>query len=173
MTGTAIQLIAYLGRFASDNKKRFNLTEHKEIRGLNANAYYWVLCEKIAIKSGVKKAVVHNNNLRALQLCVWVGGRPALVALPDTDEAEKWALENDEYHYAPTKQKEVVLGQTKRWYCVLRGSKTFNTEEFSCLIDLAIQDAEALGIETITPAEKQKMMEIYGKSYERKHHTTT
>lgn len=38
-----------------------------------------------------------------------------------------------------------------------RGLREFSTQEFSHLLDLLIQDAEALGIETLTPAELARM----------------
>lgn len=173
MIGTAIQIIAYLGKYASDNAKKFEVTERKEKRSLNANAYYWMLCGKVAQKTRVSTARIHNENLRALSVPEKIGEQLVTVTLPDTDEAEKQALESTTYHLRPTSQvKEGRHGKMYRTYIMLRGSHTFCTEDMSALIDLMVQEAEAQGIETITPAEKQRMMELYGKAYEKKHHTT-
>ena len=46
MVGTANKLITYLIEQTKD--KQFELKEFKEKRSLNANAYCWVLCDKIA-----------------------------------------------------------------------------------------------------------------------------
>ena len=173
MTGTAIQVIAYLGQFASDNKKKFEVKEHKDKRSLNANAYYWMLAGKVAQRTHVSTARIHNENLRALSVPERIGEKLVTVTLPDTEEAEEQTLESMTFHLRPTSQvREGKDGTMYRTYIMLRGSHTFCVDDMSALIDLMVQDAEALGIETITPAEKQKMMELYGKSYERKHHTT-
>lgn len=43
---------------------------------------------------------------------------------------------------------------------MLRGSHTFNVAEMSGLLDLMIQEAEAQGIETITPDELAHIREM-------------
>lgn len=172
MTGTALQIIAWLGKFVNANKK-FTITEAKEKRSLQANAYYWTLLGKIAQKTRVSTARIHNENLRNMSVPERIGGQIVTVVLPDTDEAEAQALESETYHLKPSSQvKEGKNGKMYRTYFLLKGSHTFCTEEMSALIELAVQDADAIGIETITPAEKHKMMELYGRTYAKKHHAT-
>ena len=169
MIGTALQAIAYLGRFASDTSKKFEVHERKEKRSLNANGYYWVLCGKVAQKIRVSTARIHNENLRALSVPERIAEGLVTVTLPDTDEAEAEALESTTYHLRPTSQvREGKGGKMYRTYIMLRGSHTFNVHEMSALIDLMVQEAEAQGIETITPAEQQKMMERYGVQIQKK-----
>jgi hypothetical protein len=43
---------------------------------------------------------------------------------------------------------------------MLRGSHDMNATEMSALIELAVQDAKELGIETLTPQELQHMKEL-------------
>ena len=163
MIGTALQVIAYLGKYASDTKKKFEVSEKKEKRSLSANAYYWVLCGKVAQKTRVSTARIHNENLRALSVPERMGDKIVTVVLPDTDEAEEQVLESETYHLRPTSQvREGRNGIMYRTYIMLRGSHTFCVEDMSALIDLIVQEAEAQGIETITPEEKRKMMERYG-----------
>lgn len=172
MTGTAIQIIAYLERYVADAKKQFDVRERKEKRSLSANAYYWTLCGKLAQALHISTARIHNENLRAMSVPERIGEQLVTVMLPDTDEAEEQALESETYHLRPTSQvRDGKNGIQYRTYIMLRGSHTFNTQEMSALIDLIVQEAEAQGIDTITPAEKQRMMELYGKAYEKKHHT--
>ena len=48
--------------------------------------------------------------------------------------------------------------------CTVRcyfGSSTYNTHEMSDLINGTITEAEGLGIETITPAEKERMLSLW------------
>jgi hypothetical protein len=44
------------------------------------------------------------------------------------------------------------------FYRVCRGSHTYNSKEMSILIDGTVQEAKNLGIETIPPAELQRMV---------------
>jgi hypothetical protein len=46
MTGTQIELINYL--LLQDKDKKFEIKEYHEKRSLDANAYCFVLCQKIA-----------------------------------------------------------------------------------------------------------------------------
>ena len=158
MIGTAIQIIAYLGKYASDNKKRFEVKEKREKRSLSQNSYYWTLLGQVAKVTRIPAAKIHNGNLRALSLPERIEGKLVTVTLPDTDEAEDQISNSETYHLKPTSQ---VLngrgGVLYRTYILLRGSSTFNTEEMSALLDLMIQEAETQGVDTLTPIERERM----------------
>ncbi|WP_185752662.1 hypothetical protein [Butyrivibrio sp. AE2032] len=49
----------------------------------------------------------------------------------------------------------------------MRGSHTYNTVEMARLIDGVIGEAKELDIETITVTERDKMLEQWGKAYEK------
>ena len=63
-------------------------------------------------------------------------------------------LEAEAYHLNPTSQ---VLtdrhGRPVRTYVFMRGSSDYDTKEMSVLVDGLVQEAQALGIETLTPRE--------------------
>lgn len=127
----------------------WDIKEHKERRTLSQNAYYWKLITEVAKKQRHSVPYVHNTELRAARYARWFDDELVLVSIPDTDDAEAQVMEQMEYHLAPTNRRE----GDKRIYVMLRGSSEFNTAEMSHLLDLLIQDAQALGIETMTPAE--------------------
>lgn len=157
-TGKANELVLFL--MNADRDTVWELTEHKEKRSLSQNSYYWCLCGKVAQKTRVPTAVIHNQNLRDLGLVLRINEELVPIYLPDTDEAEKTALSADTYHIKPTSHvKEGKDGKLFRCYVMLRGSSTFNTEEMTALLDLMIQEAKAQGIETMTPDELAKMRE--------------
>lgn len=151
MVGNSKQIMAYL--LEQDNEIIWDLKEHKDKRSLSQNAYYWKLITEVARKQKKSVPYIHNTELRAARYARWFDGQLVLVQIPDTDETEAEVMEQTEYHLAPTNQR--ILD--KRVYVMLRGSSELNTTEFSHLLDLLIQDAEALGIETITPAELQRI----------------
>ena len=127
----------------------WDIKEHKERRTLSQNAYYWKLITEVAKKQRHSVPYIHNTELRAARYARWFDDELVLVGIPDTDDAEAQVMEQMEYHLAPTNRRE----GDKRIYVMLRGSSEFNTAEMSHLLDLLIQDAQALGIETMTPAE--------------------
>ena len=158
MVGNARELVLFL--MGVDASLMWELKEHKEKRSLSQNNYYRALLGKVAKKTRIPSAVIHNQNLRDLGLCLRINDELVPVYLPDTDEAEKTALEAETYHIKPTSSvKEGKDGKLFRCYVMLRGSSSFNTEEMAALLDLMIQEAKAQGIETKTPAELAKMRE--------------
>lgn len=150
MTGTYLQAVTFLTEQNAINPDaRWDVTEHKKKRTLSQNAYYWTLINEVARKQHRSVPYVHNTELRAARYARWFEDELVLVSIPDTDEAEALVMEQTEYHLAPTNRRE---GE-KRVYVMLRGSSDFNTAEMSHLLDLLIQDAQALGIETMTETE--------------------
>ena len=160
MTGTKEQIVLFL-MGQDDKTKQWDLTEHREKRKLNQNAYYWQLAGQLARKTKVTVNEIHNRNLRDLGLLARVNGSPVTVLIPDTDEGERGALEAETFHIKPT--SKVVLGKdgvTYRYYLMLRGSSDFDVKEFSDLVDLMVQEAKAQGIETMTPSELEHLREL-------------
>ena len=150
MTGTYLQAVTYLTEQNTIKPDaRWDIKEHKEKRSLSQNAYYWTLINEVARKRKQSVTYIHNTELRAARYAKWFNDQLILVSIPDTDEAEKQLMETMDYHLAPTNKRE----GDKRVYVMLRGSSEFNTSEMSHLLDLLIQDAEALGIQTMTPRE--------------------
>lgn len=158
-TKTTKELMMFLMEQPLDTK--WDIAEHKEKRSRNQNSYYWELAGKVATKTtkfGANINEIHNRNLRALGLREYVNEQPVCVYIPDTEEAEKTALNAESYHIKPTSQtREGKGGQTFRCYVMLRGSHTFNTSEMSALVDLMVQEAESVGVETLTPQELEKI----------------
>ena len=158
-TGKAQDLILYLMNV--DRNSMWDLSEHKEKRSMNQNSYYWKLCGEVAKLTRVSTNVIHNQNLRDLGLIWRINDEVIPVYLPDTENAEKEALNATTYHIKPTSQvKEGKDGKMFRCYVMLRGSSTFNVEEMSALLDLMIQEAKTQGIETMTPSELAHMREL-------------
>ena len=170
MTGDKNRLIAWLTQQAEG--ALFDIAPHKEKRTLTQNAYYWKLCGMVAqklSKTGVTSAMVHNRNLRNLGLLEDFNGQKAIVYIPDTEQAEIKALNSETVHIRPTSQvKKGNDGGIYRAYLMLRGSHTFNTAEFTALLNLMIQEAQALDIETLPPAELEHLRELAEQQEKRK-----
>ena len=152
---------------AADLKEKelsIKVTRYRKHRSLDANAYYWVVLSKLAEKLRVSKPYLHNLMLRRYGQVETFSGKIAYVMLPDTDETAEKIAEMEDAHFAPT--SKVVPGKDGvdyRSYKLLRGSHSYDSREMSELINGLVDEAQAAGIETLTPAEIERMMAAYGK----------
>lgn len=170
ITGKAADIVTYLMNAEKD--KEWDLTEHKTKRSLSQNSYYWVLLGKVAQKTKIPSAEIHNRNLRDLGLVLRINDELVPVYLPDDDESEKTVLNAETYHLKPTSATKIGKNNKNyRCYVMLRGSSSFNVDEMAALLDLMIQEAKAQDIETLTPSELEHMRELERNAQKNKGHS--
>ena len=128
----------------------YEIKRAKKKRSLEANAYMWVLVDKIASAVGVDKVTVYREAIKN------IAGNSEIVCVKQ-DAAEKlikgwghngigWIAET-----MPSKLEGCV--NVVLYY----GSSTYDTAQMSTLIDHVVDEAKQLGIETLTPAELERM----------------
>lgn len=165
ITGKPLDIIAFL-MAAEDKNQIYDLSPHKDVkqRSLQANAYFYSLCTKVAEKLRISLNEVHNQMLSRYGYPEFIDDKIVYFILPDNIEVNK--LEG--VHLKATSKTQVLdNGDLNRVYIVMRGSHTYNSVEMARLIDGVISEAKELGIETITVSEKDKMLEQWGKAYEK------
>jgi hypothetical protein len=136
------------------------VTKYNEKRSLDANAYYWQLLTKLAGALKVSNPYCHNVMLRRYGVLEEIDGKPVYLVIPDTDEAEKEADEAETYHIKPTANvREGNDGVMYRTYMLLKGSHEMTTAEFSRLISGLVDECKQCNIETLSPAELERMFE--------------
>lgn len=147
-------------------KLSFEIKRYRRKRSLDANAYYWVLCTKLAKALQVSNQEIHNRMLRLYGQPEIFEGKAAFITIPDTEQAEKKVNNAMDYHLQSTSQvREGLDGVMYRTYKLLRGSHTYNTEEMARLIDGLIGECKDAGIpdaEIASPEEKRILKERYG-----------
>lgn len=169
LTGKARDLCFMLARIADEDDRVFDIVIHREKRSLNSNGYYWSLLTQVANKQRISKTRLHNDMLRHYGQTMLIDERPVCVMLPDTDEAEETAWESDTVHLKPT--SAVVVGKnnkTYRQYVMLRGSSSYDSAEMAVLISGIVQEAQQLGIQTLTPDELAEMRMLEEMAEQRK-----
>lgn len=120
-------------------------------RSLDANGLYWASLTELARRLEVSNAYMHNSMIRQYGQPEMYGEKVAYIMLPDTDETEQKALEAETYHIKPTSQtREGKDGVTYRAYMLMRGSSTYNTEEFSRLLDGLLEACRNAGVHVMT-----------------------
>lgn len=146
-----------------DRKKLLDIDVkvHREKRSLDANAYYWVLLSKLAEKLNFSKSFMHNQLLRRYGQIELIDGQAAYFLLPDNDSARKTIDESEEYHLKPTAHVKQVNSKIMRTYLLLKGSHTYDTREMSVLIHGLVDEAQEMGIQTLTPEEIERMVSMW------------
>lgn len=138
-----------------------DIAKKKEKRSLNANAYYWVLADKIAQKISTSQDRPYTSKEVYREHIKDIGA----------------------YYLMPIKQNEVErftrvwetngigwlaedFGRSKLdGYEIMKcyyGSSNYDTEQMSRLIELAVSDAKQLDIETMTPNEIAELLAFWG-----------
>ena len=133
-------------------KLRIEAKKYRKRRSLDANAYLWVLLQKIAEVLRTDKWSVY------LQMLKRYGQFTYIVVKPGAVEAVKKQWRECE------EIGEIDVNGTKavQMLCYY-GSSTYDTKDFSILLDGVISEAKDLGIETLPSEELERMMEQYGK----------
>lgn len=130
----------------------YEITKAKKKRSLDANAYAWVLIDKIAANVGLSKTEVYKEAIRD------IGGNSEIICVKAeaADElCRGWrhnglGWQTEQFPSAIAGYINVVL-----YY----GSSFYDTKQMSILIDRLVQDAKALGIETMTPEKLSALLE--------------
>ena len=128
--------------------------EARRKRSLDANAYFWVLCDKLAEATGVPKEEIYRGAIRD------IGGVSDTVCVTDK---------------AAGRLMELWSGRGLGWFCesfpsklpgctnvtLYSGSSSFDSRQMARLIDNIVQDCKAVGIETLTPLEIERLKEAW------------
>lgn len=138
----------------SDKDIRLTARIWREKRSLDANAYFHVLIQKIAQSANI--GLTEAKNLMIADYGQYETTETGIMMVILRDDVEWMKLEA--LHVKPTSAVKVLDdGKLYRVYMVMRGSHTYDTAEMSRLIDGTVYEAKALGIETLTPDEMERM----------------
>lgn len=130
----------------------YEIKRKRKKRSLDANAYCWVLIDKIAEATGLSKIEVYRETLKN------IGGVSDMICIKEEAyERLKRGWMHKGLGWQCIKEPSKIKG------CVnanlIYGSSVFDTAQMSRLIDSLVQDAEALGIDTLTERDRQLLME--------------
>ena len=143
-------------RLKDCKKLRIKAVQYHEKRSLNANAYLWVLLQKMAEVLHTDKWSLYLQMLKQYGQFTYVIVKPSAV-----DAVKKQWRECEEIG-------EIDVNGTKavQMLCYY-GSSTYNTKEMAYLIDSVVEECKGLEIETLPPDELQRMKEQWGVDVEK------
>lgn len=126
------------------------IKKYRQKRSLDANAYAWVLIDKIAKVMRIDKKQVYQEAIRNIggvseTVCVQTAAVDRLCS--------SWASHGLGWQADVMPSKIEGCSNVVLYF----GSSTYDTRQMSALIDQLVQDAKALGIETLPPNELSRL----------------
>lgn len=136
-------------------KLSIEVKPYRRRRSLDANAYCWVLIDKLAEKVGASKEDVYK------QYITHIGGNSEIVCVRDhaVDRlCDGWRRNGIGWQTETFDSKLDGCTNVILYY----GSSVYDSGQMARLLDLIIQDCRELGIQTETPDEIAKMKSLWG-----------
>ena len=136
----------------------YEIRPKRSLRSLEANALFWKLCQDVAQAVGLTKNEVYKNAIRE------VGTYSTLVidyaAIPEFEKI--WESKGigwfcDVADDAQEAGKKILLAY--------HGSSTYTVKQMSALIDNIMQDAKAVGVETLSDRERSLILDDCAKRH--------
>ena len=136
------------------------IKKYSKRRSMDSNNLAWALIDQIAEKMMISKTEVYRDAIKE------IGGISETVCVQDfaVDRLVKgWT------HKGLGWQADVEPSKLPNCYNVTLyfGSSMFDTKQMSTLIDILVQQCNALGIATITQAEIDKSLAVWAKKVEK------
>ncbi|NLY46844.1 MAG: hypothetical protein GX053_12785 [Tissierella sp.] len=147
-----IQKIADLKKIIEEGKLlKVDIKQHRKRRSLDANAMLWVILSEMAIILRTTKEELY------LEMLGRYGVFTHIIVKPEVVDKVK-----NEWRTVRELGEITVNGQTGIQLQCYFGSSTYNSKEFSILLDGVVSEAKELGIDVISDKEKQELIEKWG-----------
>jgi len=124
---------------------------HHEKRSLNANAYLWVLCTKIAQVIRSSKDEVYEEMLQKYGVIYRDDDAPLTITVKANVDMSKIEGHWKFYHG----------NDLWKAYFMLKGTSEYDSKEMAHFLDMVIDEAKELGIETLPPAEIERLKQTW------------
>ena len=140
-------------RLAYDFKPgEYELKKTRKKRSRNANSLCWELCTQIGQAAGVSKEDVYRRNIREVGEYT-----PLPIKAEAVDEFKRvWGCHGIGW-FVDVVDDSKMPGYKKVF--AYHGSSTYDTAQMARLIDSLIQDAQALGIDTMSERERSLLLD--------------
>ena len=151
--------ISNVEQLKNENKLNIDLKKWYKKRSLDANSYCWVICDLIAKKLTTKDEVITKEEIYK-DAIFNIGTFQAMIFEEKNFERCKqiWEKQGLGFLVEEVSRKDKCV----KVHCYY-GSSTYNSKEMSLLIELLVQQAKELDIETRTPAEINSLLESWDK----------
>ena len=135
---------------------KLKLTQWRNVRSLNANAYFHVLVGKLA--DVMKMSKPRMKNLLLFRYGQRARDKDGNLAIIKSNADESELIEREDFHCWPIRTAE----DGTPMYVLLEHSRFYDSKEMSVLIDGTVEEAKALGIDVLTTTEIEELKQKWG-----------
>ena len=134
-----------------------DIKQHRKRRSLDANAYAWILAQKIAEKIGNTKEYVYQRVIKDV-------GQFEIVPIRN-DALDRW-IRNWQAKGLGWQSESIGESTQEGFTNTINyyGSSVYDSKEMFLLIEELVFQAEELGIDTMTPSEREQLIERWEQS---------
>lgn len=132
------------------SKLSIKAVKYRKKRSLDANAYLWVICSKLAEVHQTSKDEIYEEMLQKYGVLYQDEENNYIIVTLKAD-IDTSKLEGHWKYYKSSED-----GKFKS-YLMIKGTSLYNTSEMARFIDMVVQEAKEEGIETLPPAELERM----------------
>lgn len=146
---------SYLDSLEAGKEYVLTIKEKKKRRSLDANAYAWVLMDKLASQLHESKEAIYKSYIKE------IGGNSEIICIK-TEAAEKLcgAWERNGLGWQTDTMPSKLKGCTN--VVLYYGSSVYDVSQMQRLIELIEQDCKIFGIETLEDLKLQQLIEEWG-----------
>lgn len=136
--------IDVIEQLKNENKLNIELKKWRQKRSLDANAYCWVLCDRIAKELSKDGTIVTKEQVYQDAILQIGTFQPMIWELKNYEKCKEiWQKQGLGFLIQEVSRKDKCI----KVHCYY-GSSTYNTKEMSLLIELIVELAKNLNIET-------------------------
>ena len=135
-------------------KLSIKISQYRKKRSLDANAYFWVLADKLAAKLNIPKEDIYRAAIKD------IGGNSETVCVKNKAVerlCKGWARNGLGWQTDTFPSKLEGCTNVILYY----GSSTYNTAQMTLLINNIIDDCKEQGIPTMTPEETRDLLSLW------------
>lgn len=149
------ELASYIDSLEDGKQYIIEIKEKKKKRSLDANAYCWVLLDRLASQLHESKTEIYKGYIKE------IGGNSELVCVK-SEAVERLCRmwERNGIGWLTDTMKSKLDGCTN--VVLYYGSSVYDTVQMSRLIDMIVQDCIMFGIDTKDPEELERLVKEWG-----------
>ena len=152
---------AFINKLNAEKIYTAEIKQHREKRSLTANAYSWILTDKLANELTIRGAVYTKEDMHR-ELIFKYGHKyydeyNKLITISIIESVKDV---NNFAPYAKQIGKGEVNGVIFNHYAIYRGSSEYDSKEMAIFIEGIISDCKEVGIDTKTPDEIANMLSL-------------
>lgn len=158
------RILEFIAGLKEDKEYELSIKQIQKTRSLNANNYSWTLTDRLSDVMVIRGVKLSKEEMHAEMIF-----RYGQVMLDENGErviysTKQGAKMNEFFPYAKEIGQSELNGDLFTHWLIYRGSRSYDSKEFSIFLSGIIEECKEQGIPTETPEEISKMISLMEES---------